>query len=113
MIVNSGLGDDSIDSLVGSPSPDWNWLIALGLGVGFVYLIGSRSKRKTVSYSAPRASVRKAKSSSISEDESDVIKALIGQGASRNQAKEAVAKASRAGAKGFNELFRKASGSLI
>lgn len=112
MIVNSGLGDDSIDSLVGSPSPDWNWLIALGLGIGFVYLIGSRPKRKAVSYSVPRTSVSKV-TTKVNEDESDVIKALIGQGASRNQAKEAVAKASRAGARGFNELFRKASGSLI
>jgi hypothetical protein len=127
MIVSTGLGDDSGDLDLTDLSPDsgstvyWAWG---AIGLGAILLVNlfkgkkrttyrvSRAKQTRVSRTATRARVSKPKSSGMSQDEKDAIDGLIGQGASKSQAKAAVAKAKSQGASGFNELFKRALSQL-
>ena len=110
MIIDNGLGDDSLDL-----SSSTDYLVPIGIFGAFIlaiFLTKGSKRESRVSYKVSKGRVSKAKSSSssLSENQSDVVKALVGQGASKNQARTAVLKA---GNGSFDEIFRKASRSLI
>lgn len=95
----SGMGD-----VLAPTSVDPTTLITLGVaGVIILYLLMQEKKRAGATKPSRQS---KPKEKEFNQTDKDVIEALVGQGAGKAQARQAVMRARGHGASGFEGLFR-------